>query len=70
MNDDPDGRALGVVLVLTTAPVVAITLLAGRTFGVSASICLLVSALGIASLHAERRDSTSFPRARVRRGKR
>lgn len=70
MEGDPDSRALGVVLLLTTAPVVAITLLAGRTFGASATLCLLLFALGIGSLRAERRDSTSFPRARVRRGKR
>lgn len=70
MERDPDTRAISIVLLLTTLPVIIATLLAGQAFGASATVCLGLSALGIGDLVCDRRACTQLPSARARRRKR
>lgn len=70
MDRDPDSCAISIVVLITSLPVVVATVLSGRPFGASPTVCLVPSALSIGSLVRDHRDSKQFPVARVRRRKR
>jgi hypothetical protein len=70
MERAPDSRAVNIVLLLASMPVVIATLLSGRAFGGGPTLCLAFSALGLHGLLSDPGDSTQLPRARVRRRKR
>jgi hypothetical protein len=70
MDGDPDSRVIGIILFLTSFPIVVITYVSNRTFGGGATMCLAMSIFGVATLVSDHHDSTELPRARIRPRKR